>query len=157
MRISDWSSDVCSSDLSTPLNENRSIGAGGARLSRGGFGDTLTLGTENYNKDVWAARGTIEFDNGPVFVRLSGDYIKDNSEARQGHRLIPGLLTGAPVLDNVFDTRAGLNVVDQEVEAYGGALNIAVELSDTITLKSITGYREDKSTTPIDLDRKSVV
>jgi iron complex outermembrane receptor protein len=137
---------------STPISDSFKIGASGARLSRGGFGDNLTLGTENYNKDVWAARGTIEFDNGPVFVRLSGDYVKDNSEARQGHRLIPGLLTGAPVLDNVFDTRAGLNVVDQEVEAYGGALNIAVEVSDTITLKSITGYREDKSTTPIDFD-----
>jgi iron complex outermembrane receptor protein len=137
---------------STPVSDSLKIGASGARLSRGGFGDNLTLGTENYNKDVWAARGTIEFDNGPLFVRLSGDYVKDNSEARQGHRLIPGLFTGAPVLDDVFDTRAGLDVVDQEVEAYGGALNIALEVSDTITLKSITGYREDKSTTPIDFD-----
>lgn len=137
---------------STPITENFSIGASGARLSRGGFGDNLNLGTENYNKDVWAARGTLEFDNGPVFIRLSGDYVKDNSEARQGSRLIPGLLSGAPVLDDVFDTRAGLNIVDQEVEAYGGALNIAIELSDTLTLKSITGYREDKSTTPIDFD-----
>ncbi len=137
---------------STPLTDSLTIGASGARLSRGGFGDNLNLGTENYNKDVWGARGTLEFDNGPVFVRLSGDYILDKSEARQGSRLIPGLLTGAPVLDNVFDTRAGLNVVDQEVEAYGGALNIAIEVSDTITLKSITGYREDKATTPIDFD-----
>ncbi|EAQ27667.1 TonB-dependent receptor [Erythrobacter sp. NAP1] len=137
---------------STPITPNLKIGASGARLSRGGFGDNLTLGTENYNKDIWAARGTIEFDNGPVFVRLSGDYVKDNSEARQGSRLIPGLFSGAPVLDDVFDTRAGLNVVDQEVEAYGGALNIAIELSNTITLKSITGYREDSSTTPIDFD-----
>ncbi|WP_086607231.1 TonB-dependent receptor [Erythrobacter donghaensis] len=137
---------------STPISDSLKIGASGARLSRGGFGDNLTLGTENYNKDVWAARGTIEFDNGPLFVRLSGDYVKDNSEARQGHRFIPGLVSGAPVLDNVFDTRAGLNIVDQEVEAWGGALNIALEVSDTITLKSITGYREDKSTTPIDFD-----
>ena len=137
---------------STPIGSNLKLGASGARLSRGGFGDNLTLGTENYNKDVWAARGTIEFDSGPVFVRLSGDYIKDNSEARQGHRLIPGLLSGAPVLDDVFDTRAGLNIVDQEVEAWGGALNVAVELADTLTLKSITGYRKDKSTTPIDFD-----
>ncbi len=137
---------------STPITDNLKIGASGARLSRGGFGDNLELGTENYNKDIWAARGTIEFDSGPVFVRLSGDYLIDDSEARQGSRLIPGLFSGAPVLDDVFDTRAGLNVVDQEVEAYGGALNIAIELSDTLTLKSITGYREDKSTTPIDFD-----
>jgi iron complex outermembrane receptor protein len=137
---------------STPVSDNLKIGASGARLSRGGFGRNLNLGTENYNKDVWAARGTIEFDSGPVFVRLSGDYVKDDSEARQGHRLIPGQLTGAPVLDNVFDTRAGLNIVDQEVEAFGGALNVAIELSDTLTFKSITGYREDSSTTPIDFD-----
>ena len=137
---------------STPLTESLKIGASGARLSRGGFGENLTLGTENYNKDIWAARGTLEFDSGPVFIRLSGDYVIDESEARQGHRLIPGQFTGAPVLDDVFDTRAGLDIVDQEVEAYGGALNIAIELSDTLTLKSITGYREDKSTTPIDFD-----
>ena len=137
---------------STPITDSLKIGASGARLSRGGFGDNLTLGTENYNKDVWAARGTIEFESGAFSLRLSGDYVKDNSEARQGHRFIPGRLSGAPVLDDVFDTRAGLNIVDQEVEAYGGALNIAVELSDTLTFKSITGYREDKSTTPIDFD-----
>ncbi len=137
---------------STPVSENLRIGASGARLSRGGFGDNINLGTENYNKDVWAARGTIEYDNGPLFVRLSGDYVKDNSEARQGGRLITSLFTGAPVLDDPYDTRAGLNIVDQEVEAYGGSLNIALEVSDTITLKSITGYREDSSTSPIDFD-----
>ncbi|WP_086619988.1 TonB-dependent receptor [Erythrobacter tepidarius] len=138
--------------VSTPITDSLKIGASGARLSRGGFGDNLTLGTENYNKDVWAARGTIEFESGAFSLRLSGDYVKDNSEARQGHRFIPGLRSGAPVLDDVFDTRAGLNIVDQEVEAYGGALNIAIALSDTLTLKSITGYREDRSTTPIDFD-----
>lgn len=137
---------------STPVSESLRIGASGARLSRGGFGENLNLGTENYNKDVWAARGTIEFDSGPLFVRLSGDYVKDNSEARQGGRLLPGAFSGAPVLDNPYDTRAGLNVVDQEVEAYGGALQIAYELSDTLTVKSITGYREDSSTSPIDFD-----
>lgn len=138
---------------STPISDTVRIGASGARLSRGGFGDNLVQdGVENYNKDVWAARGTIEFDNGPVFVRLAGDYIKDNSDPRQGHRFLPGVITGAPVLDDVYDTRAGLDVVEQEVEAYGGSLNVAVEVSDTITFKSITGYREDKSTTPIDFD-----
>jgi len=137
---------------STPITDNLKIGASGARLSRGGFGDNLNLGTENYNKDVWAARGTIEFESGAFSARLSGDYVKDNSEARQGHRFIPGLRSGAPVLDDVFDTRAGLNIVDQEVEAYGGALTMSLALSDTITIKSITGYRKDSSTTPIDFD-----
>jgi iron complex outermembrane recepter protein len=137
---------------STPISDSLKIGATGARLSRGGFGRNLNLGTENYNRDIWAARGTMEFNSGRVAVRLSGDYLVDNSEPRQGHRLIPSLQTGAPVLPNVFDTRAGLNITDQKVEAYGGALNIAINLTDTLTFKSITAYREDKSTTPIDFD-----
>ncbi|MDP4574375.1 TonB-dependent receptor [Qipengyuania sp. G39] len=138
---------------STPISDTLKIGASGARLSRGGFGDNLVQdGVENYNKDVWAARGTLEFDNGPLFIRLSGDYVKDNSDPRQGARLLVGQFSGAPILDSVYDTRAGLDVIEQEVEAYGGGLTIAYEVSDTITLKSITGYREDKSTTPIDFD-----
>ncbi len=138
---------------SAPLTDSLRIGASATRLSRGGFGDNLVQpGVENYNKDVWGGRATVEFDNGPLFVRLSGDYIKDTSDPRQGHRLITSLFTRAPVLDNVYDTRAGLNVVDQEVEAYGGALAVALEVGENITLKSITGYREDKSTTPIDFD-----
>ena len=138
---------------SAPIGNSLRIGASGARLSRGGYGDNLVQpGVENYNKDVWAARGTLEFESGPVFARLSGDYVRDDSDPRQGARLIPGLLSGAPVLDDVFDTRAGLDVVPQEVEAYGGALNVEVELNDALTFKSITGYREDKSTTPIDFD-----
>lgn len=143
---------------SAPVGDMLRVGVSGARLSRGGFGDNLTLdGVENYNKDVWAARGTIEFENGPLFVRLAGDYVKDNSDPRQGHRFLPGGPSGAPVLDDVYDTRAGLDIVKQEVEAYGGSLNIAYELSDTVTLKSITGYREDQSTTPIDFDSLPVV
>lgn len=138
---------------STPITDSLRIGASGARLSRGGFGDNLVQpGVENYNKDVWAARGSVEYDNGGFFVRLSGDYIRDESDPRQGHRLIPSLLTGAPVLDDVFDTRAGLTVPEQLVEAYGGSLLIEAPVSDNITLKSITAYREDKSSSNIDFD-----
>ncbi len=138
---------------STPITDSLRIGASGARLSRGGFGDNLVQpGVENYNKDVWAARGSIEYDDNGFFVRLSGDYIRDESDPRQGHRLIPSLLTGAPVLDDVFDTRAGLTVPEQLVEAYGGSLLVEAPVSDNITLKSITAYREDKSSSNIDFD-----
>ena len=139
---------------SAPVSSNLVVGVSGARLSRGGFGKYLNQeGKENYNKDTWAARASAEYENGPLLVRISGDYVKDNSDARQGHRLLPSLWDPTILpLDDVYDTRAGLDVVDQEVEAYGGSLNIAYEVSDTITLKSITGYREDKSTTPIDFD-----
>ncbi|MGW8201144.1 TonB-dependent receptor [Sphingomonas bisphenolicum] len=140
--------------VSTPISDLIRVGGSVARLSRGGFGDNLTLGIENYNKDVWAGRGTLEIGgNGqPVLIRISGDYTRDKSNARNGHRLIPGLISGAPVLDDVYDTRAGLNNPKQDVKAYGLAMNITAELSDHFTLRSISAWRKDTSFTPIDFD-----
>jgi iron complex outermembrane receptor protein len=140
--------------VSAPFGEIVRVGGSVARLSRGGFGDNLTTGLENYNKDVWAARGTLELGGygAPVSVRISGDYSRDKSDPRGGHRIIPGLLSGAPVLDNVFDTRGGLVDPKQDIEAYGLAMNISVDLSDTLTLRSISAWRKDDTLTPIDFD-----
>jgi iron complex outermembrane receptor protein len=138
---------------STPMAEGLKMGASLARLSRGGFGDNLTTGRENYNKDVWAARGTIEIDPKPgISFRLSGDVTKDDSETRGGHRLIPGLASGAPVLADVYDSRGGLILPEQLIKAYGIAGHAEAELSDAVTFRSITAFRKDKSVTPIDFD-----
>ena len=140
--------------MSAPIGDIVRVGGSVARLSRGGFGDNLTTGLENYNKDVWAARGTLELGGygAPVSVRISGDYSHDKSDPRGGHRIIPGLLSGAPVLDNVFDTRGGLVDPKQDIEAYGLAMNISVDLSDSLTLRSISAWRKDDTLTPIDFD-----
>jgi iron complex outermembrane receptor protein len=141
--------------VSAPLGDLFKVGGSFARLTRGGFGDNLNIpGVENYNKDVYAGRGTIEFasPDDRLFVRISGDYTRDKSDPRNGHRLIPSLLTGAPVLNDVFDTRAGLNNPKQDVEAYGIALNMSAELTDQLTFRSISAYRQDTSFTPIDFD-----
>lgn len=140
---------------SAPLGDIIRVGGSIARLSRGGFGDNLSLtGVENYNKDVWAGRGSVELGgyDAPVLIRISGDYTRDKSDARNGHRLITSLLTGAPVLKDVFDTRSGLNTPKQDVKAYGFAINAAAQLTDTLTLKSISAWRKDRSFTPIDFD-----
>ena len=139
---------------SMPISDIVRIGASGARLSRGGFGDNLTNGLENYNKDIWAGRGTVELGGygEPVLIRISGDYTKDESNPRGGHRLIPGAVSGAPVLDDVFDTRGGLNDPIQDIEAYGLSMNITANLSDTVTLRSISAWRKDDTATPIDFD-----
>ena len=140
--------------VSAPISALARVGGSVARLSRGGFGDNLTNGLENYNKDIWAGRGTVELGGygEPVLIRISGDYTRDRSNPRGGHRLIPGLVSGAPVLANVFDTRGGLNDPRQEIKAYGLAMNVTANLSDTLTLRSISGWRKDTSRTPIDFD-----
>ncbi|QNA85958.1 TonB-dependent receptor [Sphingomonas sp. So64.6b] len=139
---------------STPIgNTGFKVGAAVARLSRGGFGDNFTTGQENYNKDLWGARGTIQYEpSSSAFFRLSGDYTKDNSNARGGHRLIPGLASGAPVLTNVYDSRGGLAGPKQQVEAYGGSFFAELKPADFLTFRSITGYRKDDSSSPIDFD-----
>jgi iron complex outermembrane receptor protein len=137
---------------STPISDQVRIGASAARLSRDGFGENLNNGLDNYNRDIWAARGTVELEPTPdIFLRFSGDYSLDNSDPRNGHRLIPGLLNGAPVLDDVYDTRAGLNSPEQRVEAYGGAFRAEFRLGD-VTLRNIMAYRQDVSHAPIDFD-----
>ena len=139
---------------SAPLNDLIRVGGSVARLSRGGFGDNLTLGTENYNKDIWAGRASFEMGGygEPVFLRIQGDYTKDKSNPRGGHRLIPGQVSGAPVLDDVFDTRGGLDDPKQEVESYGLSMQAEIDMGAGLTLRSISAWRKDDSSTPIDFD-----
>ena len=139
---------------STPLGASGiKAGASVARLGRKGFGKNLTTGDENYNKDIWAARGTIEVEPADrAFIRLSGDYTHDSSNPRGGHRLIAGIASGTPVLDDVFDSRGGLLDPEQKVKGGGVALHGEVGLSDWLTLKSISAWRKDRSDTPIDFD-----
>ena len=138
---------------STPLADTFRVGGSLAVLTRDGFGENLVTGEENYNKQVTSGRISAEWDVTPdLDIRFSMDGTKDTSAPRQGHRLITSLFTGQPVLKNVYDTRAGLNVVDQNVEAFGTSIVAEYRLNDKITLKNILAYREDESVTPIDFD-----
>ena len=143
---------------STPIGEAFKVGAAAARISRGGFGKNLTTDNDNYNKDILAARGTLEFEpSDNVFVRISGDYTWDNSKPRGGHRLIPSLIGGFEVLDDVFDSRGGLVDPTQKVKGGGIAAHAEFGVTDWLTLKSITSYRKDSSHTPIDFDATPLI
>jgi len=140
---------------SAPLNENFRIGGSVARLTRGGFGENLFLGQQNYNKDLWAGRFSAEADLNPaIFMRLTADYVDDGSNARQGRRLLDDQFPPFefPALDDEFDTRAGLNVTDQNVTGFGVAHTTEIEVSENWAIKNIFSYREDESSTPIDFD-----
>ncbi len=138
---------------STPIGDGTvRVGGSVARLSRGGFGTNLTTGRENYNKDIWAGRGTVELHGSRFFARLAGDYTHDRSNERGGHRLIASLQSGATVLSNVYDTRGGLVSPTQDVKAWGASLFMEGELNDMFKLRSISSYRKDDSASPIDFD-----
>ena len=140
--------------LSAPIGSLFKVGVSGARLTRDGFGRNTNLNIDNYNKNVWAGRATIEFESPDqrMSLRLTGDYTEDTSNARNGSRLIPAIVSGTPVQSNPFDTRAGLNSPKQNIQAGGLSLVATAHLSDAFTFKSISAFRKDRSFTPIDFD-----
>jgi iron complex outermembrane receptor protein len=150
--------DVVAS-FSVPLLDVFRVGYSFARLTRSGFGENLTTGKENYNKDIRAMRGTVEFEPSEnVFFRLSGDYTWDYGNPRGGHRLVPSqcnaLCGHAPiaVLDDKFDTQGAILDPRQKVKGGGLALHGEIGLNDWLKFRTITAYRKDKSDTPIDFD-----
>ena len=109
--------------VTLPVGDTFSIGGAVAWLQRDGYGENLNTGNEHYNKDVLAARVSAEWEPTPdLFFRLSGDWIRDNSNARHGHREVgnAGLAVFAPPAD-VYDTNAGAGD-ENEVETRGVSL-----------------------------------
>jgi iron complex outermembrane receptor protein len=138
---------------SVPLSDHIRIGGAVANLTRDGFGENLHTGADNYDKEVFGFRMSAEFEpSDDLFFRLSYDSVVDDSNPRGGHRLLVGGFSGAPVLDDVFDTRAGLMVPDQNVEASGWSFTGEWNINDQWTLRNIFSEREDDTTSPIDFD-----
>ncbi|WP_417460901.1 TonB-dependent receptor [Kordiimonas sp.] len=150
---------------SVPISDKVRVGATVASLNRDGFGENLTTGAEHYNKQILAARASIEFlPSDSLFIRISGDYTDDDSNAVSGYRPYAGAFSGTPVTDSVYDTYAGAseNVStggingNNEVTAKGLQAAIEWNASDAITLKSITAYREDYTESVIDFDSLAI-
>ncbi len=139
---------------SARVSEGLAIGGSVAYFSRDGFGKNLNNGKEHYNKDLFAARLSIEFTpSDDLFVRITGDYSKDTSNEKSGHRLtVSSPANGsAPILKDVFDTRAGITGKQEVIQkGISGAAEWTV--NEAVTLKSTTAYREDQTESPIDFD-----
>ncbi|MEM7054663.1 MAG: TonB-dependent receptor plug domain-containing protein, partial [Pseudomonadota bacterium] len=141
----------------TPIGSTVAIGGALATFNRNGYGTNLNLDEENYDKDVMAARASIEWEPSyELFFRLSGDYFKDDSNPLGGHRLIPGLVSGAPVLDNVYNSRSGIQGKN-ETEAHSVTLLAEYDFSTSWQFKSITNWYESDNTQQIDFEALPVV
>jgi len=145
-----------------PLIEDKLfIGFGHAELNRDGFGEFLTSALdnqdkENYNKDLSASRLTLEFHaTEDLFMRLAWDRTKDDSNAKGGYRLLPSLLTDAPVPDSVYDSYTSMPT-SNEVELEGYSFLVNWQASDKLSLKYVGTSREGYSKTNIDFDNTSL-
>lgn len=141
---------------STAVSEQLFVGAAVASFKRDGYGELLTFDAPNYDKEVLSGRFSLEWQ--PVeqlSLRFNYDRTSDQSNARGGHRMTVGAISGAPVLEDVYDSRAGLPP-DTEVNTEGAALAVDYALGDSWTVKSITAYRDGDSVGPIDFDNLEV-
>ncbi len=141
-----------------PLVEDKLyVGFGFADLTRDGFGEYLISALpnqdlENYNKDLWAGRIDVEYSpTDDLFIRVGYDKTKDTSNAKGGYRLLPSLLTQAPVPDSVFDSYTSLPTFN-EVELEGFSVMARYDYSENLELKYIGASREGYSPTNIDFD-----
>jgi len=139
---------------SSPLGDTLKIGGTIAAFRLDGFGDNLYLpGVGNYAKDVQAARLSAEWTPHPDwYLRVAGDWLQDDSPLRRGHRTRVGAWSGAPVLDNVYDTRAGNTVPAEDANANGASLLAEWSASSKLTWRAILATREDETWKPVDLD-----
>jgi iron complex outermembrane receptor protein len=146
---------------STPVGDTLRIGATFARFKHDGYGRNLFNGAPNYDKDLTAGRISAEWQpTAALWVRIAADLTQDDSHPKNGHRLIVGRTSGAPILSNVFDTQAEMMTAlghEQEVRQHGVSATVEWTISPELTFKSISAQRQDKSWAPIDFDALPVV
>lgn len=145
-----------------PLIEDKLyLGFGHAELNRDGFGEFLTSALagqdkENYNKDLSASRLTLEYHaTDTLFMRFGWDKTDDNSNSKGGFRLLPSILTDAPVPDSVFDSYTSMPT-SNKVKLEGFSFMVNWQASDALSLKYIASSRESYSDTNIDFDNTSL-
>jgi len=139
------------------IDDKLYVGFALANLTRDGYGEFLQSDLsgqdlENYNKDVFAGRVTVEFTpTDDWFFRFNYDKTVDDSNAKGGYRLLPSIVTDAPVPDSVYDSYTSMPTWNS-VESEGFSLTAEYFINDTWSLKSITAARENYSKTNIDFD-----
>jgi iron complex outermembrane receptor protein len=139
------------------IDDKLYVGFALANLTRDGYGEFLQSDLsgqdlENYNKDVFAGRVTVEFTpSDDWFFRFNYDKTEDDSNAKGGYRLLPSIVTDAPVPDSVYDSYTSMPTWNS-VESEGFSLTAEYYINDTWSVKSITSSRENYSKTNIDFD-----
>lgn len=137
------------------------LGVGFADLNRDGFGTFLQSALpnqdlENYNKDLWAARINLEYrPTEDLFIKFGWDRTQDDSNSKGGYRLLPSILTDAPIPDSPFDSYTSMPTTN-EVEIEGFSFSARYYVSSDLELKYVASSRESYSPTNIDFDNTAL-
>lgn len=159
----DFGQQEAKGDVQLPLiADTLTVKVSGASLvRREGFGENLNTGSDHVSdKEIYSGRVALQWDPSDTFsATFSADYTTDRS-APIGSRILANntatLLydltdtTGLAGGDE-FDTNSGFDNKN-DTESQGYSLTLVADLTDELTLKSITGYRKSATDTFIDFD-----
>ena len=148
--------------VSGPVTDTVALGLSALHSERGGYVVDPATGAEYNDKNTSAARASLAWDPTSTFrVDLNVDYSKDdagmtvgqatNSLTYLGYGVAYPVATPAPEYDFKTRTTPGLPN-ETRLETWGTALRMTWDLSDALTLKSITSYRELNTDDYIDFD-----
>lgn len=152
--------------LSGPLGDDRVLGRlTVAQLTRDGYSDNAFDGRDDGDRDTFFARGVLQFDpSDTVTIQLAADYTDaDPDRSRTPAKVTPiDVLTvdpftfgtsveTYPIDTDPFRVNADFNTIEQTT-AQGIDVNVAWDIGDALTFKSITSFREVDYGTEIDLD-----
>lgn len=138
---------------SSPVGDIIKLGGSLAIFKRDGFGEAINTGAENYDKDIFAGRISMEVTpSDELYIRVAADYTVDNSNTKYGRRIDAGVPT-IDTYDSLGDvTEINHPINKNKVTGSGIAAFVEYEISDSLTFKSTTAFREDETDTPIDFD-----
>ena len=151
---------IVKGDVTGPITDSVAFALDGNYNRRDGYVEVVNLDERINERDRYAVRGQLLFDNsGPLHVRAIGDYSKIDELCCYAGNLIAGptvpaifAVGGQIVPQDLFADRTFLNVLpENEIESYGGSIQADLELG-ALTLTSITAYRELRSFALQDVD-----
>ena len=146
-----------------PVTDTLALGLSVLHSERGGYVTDPATGAEYNDKNTSAARASLAWDPSSTFrVDLNVDYSKDDAGMTVGqatnsltylgnYAVAYPVATPAPEYDFKTRTTPGLPN-ETRLETWGSALRMTWDLSDALTLKSITSYRELNTDDYIDFD-----
>lgn len=148
--------------VSGPISDNFALGLSALHSERGGYVTDPSTGAEYNDKNSTAVRAALAWDPvSSIRVDLTADYARDDAGLTVGQAQntltnlfgVPLIVLPAVAPEYNFQTRTTPGLPNEtRLESWGSALRVAWQLSDSLTLKSITSYRELNTDDYIDFD-----
>lgn len=148
--------------VSGPIGDTLAFGLSALHSERGGYVSNPVTGDEYNDKNTQAVRATLAWDPmSNLRIDLTADYSTDDAGLTVGQatnnltNILGGVIYTAPspLPGYQFQTVATPALPNEtRLESRGIVLNVGYDISDALTLKSITSYRRLNTDDYIDFD-----